>query len=97
MAKKAFTLMPRVYFFSFLVSHKKLKKKSSFLDLIFTVESLKFLRDAADFWKPYCVTVIQRLGYVCKSWNSQISRNQLKASDFLTVVEDIGKFLVFKK
>lgn len=60
-------------------------------DLIFTVDSLNFLRDAVDFWRPYCITVIQRLAYVCKSWTGKISKHQLKHSDILTVVEDLAK------
>ena len=60
------------------------------LDLIFTVDSLKFLRDAPDFWRLYGITVIQRLSYVCRSWNGLIARHQLKHSDFLTVVEDLA-------
>jgi len=60
------------------------------LDLIFTVHSLSFLREATEFFGPYCKTVIQRLGFVCRSWNGLISRNQLKKSDFLAVIDDIS-------
>ena len=77
--------------------HAKWQFNKQQKDLIFTVHSLSFLREATEFFAPYCKTVIQRLGFVCRSWNGLISRNQLKKSGIKIFCQQLFWMKIFDK
>lgn len=100
--KKLSNLNRATLFVKLMVYHKQLSNNNQkdFLeyedwellmqDIVDTHPGLKFLHDHKEFHSRYIKTVIARIYYyVNRSWSGKITVNELKQSNFLTVLESL--------